>query len=70
MLPAGSGGKHVTALGMTLRTVKALLKRQGTPSQLGGEMSHYVAEADSWSIERKGLAGDGGMLRAFVEEES
>src|SRR5260370_15787849 len=55
---------------MVLRTGKAPLKRQGTPSQLRGEMSDYVAEAESLSIERKGLVGDGGKLRTFAEEES
>jgi len=40
---AATGAEHDTAAEMTLRSAHALLKRQGTPSRRGGEMSHNVA---------------------------
>src|SRR5260370_12077820 len=69
-LAAAPKTKHDTAVELTLGSAEAGFKRQGTPGQQNGDMSHYVAEADSWSVEGKGLAGDGGMLSTSPEEES
>ena len=46
---AATGAKHDTAAEMTLRSANALLKRQGTPSRRGGEMSHNVVEKRPWA---------------------
>jgi hypothetical protein len=45
-------------------------KRQGTPSLVGGEMSHYVAGVDSLRIESKGLVEVNGRFSASKVEES
>ena len=42
--PAAPEAKQDAAGEMTLRSANALLKRQGTPSRRGGEMSHNVVE--------------------------
>jgi len=41
--PAAREANQEAADEMTLRSVNAVLKRQGTPSRYGGKMSHYVA---------------------------
>jgi len=42
--PAAPEAKQDAAGEMTLRSASALLKRQGTPSRRGAEMSHNVVE--------------------------
>jgi len=68
LLAAAPETKQDSAAELTLQTVEAVFKRQGTPSNSGGEMSHHVVERDSQKVENKGLAAEGKRPMAHTGE--